>query len=269
MRDILKRREYTSVMIMNNRLWKGLDNPRTVWLDESEWKVILDCHEAMVSETEFEEAQKIFCKVRKADKLPNQYLLRRLICCGNCGRSMRRQKHTPTVYYHCCKSSANKETSCPVGDCFCEKDLERVVQNDLLEKLRLLVEADERLRQTAASAKGTEENLRFRLDQIEKRLKQISLSRTGAYERYADGSLSRELYLAERDRLYAAADILTVEKEKLEKELVSLVRSKNQDMTDTVQKAQEVLSASELTNDMFLFFIDRVNVYTGMRVEII
>ncbi|MFR6409910.1 MAG: recombinase family protein [Dialister invisus] len=55
-RDILKRREYTGVMIMNNRLWKGLDNPRTVWIDESEWKVILDCHEAMVSETEFEEA---------------------------------------------------------------------------------------------------------------------------------------------------------------------------------------------------------------------
>lgn len=173
------------------------------------------------------------------------------------------------MYYHCCKSSANKETSCPVDDRFYEKDLERVVQNDLLEKLRLLVEADERLHQTVASAKGTEKNLRFRLDQIEKRLKQISLSRTGAYERYADGSLSQELYLAERDRLYSTADILAVEKEKLEKELVSLIRSKNQDMTDTVQKAQEVLSASDLTNDMLLFFIDRVNVYTGMRVEII
>ena len=268
-RDILKRREYTGVMIMNNRLWKGLDNPRTVWLDESEWKVIPDCHEAIVSETEFEEAQKVFRKVRKADKLPNQYLLRRLIHCGNCGRSMQRQKHNPAVYYHCCKSSANKETTCPVGERFYEKDLERVVQNDLLEKLRLLVEADERLRKTVASAKGTEENLRFRLDQMEKRLKQISLSRTGAYERYADGSLSRDLYLAERDRLYAEADTLAAEKDKLEKELVSLVRSKNQDMTDTVQKAQEVLSASELTNDMLLFFIDRVNVYTGMRVEII
>lgn len=268
-RDILKRREYTGVMIMNNRLWKGLDNPRTVWLDESEWKVIPDCHEAIVSETEFEAAQKVFRKVRKADKLPNQYLLRRLIHCGNCGRSMQRQKHNPAVYYHCCKSSANKETTCPVGERFYEKDLERVVQNDLLEKLRLLVTADERLRKTAASAKGTEENLRFRLDQIEKRLKQISLSRTGAYERYADGSLSRDLYLAERDRLYAEADTLTAEKDKLEKELISLVRSKNQDMTDTVHKAQEVLSASELTNDMLLFFIDRVNVYTGMRVEII
>ncbi len=268
-RDILKRREYTGVMVTNNRRWKGLDNPRTVRLDESEWKVIPDCHEAIVSEAEFEEAQKIFRKVRKAEKLPNQYLLRRLIHCGNCGRSMERQKHNPAVYYHCCKSSANKETSCPVGERFYEKELERVVQNDLLEKLRLLVEADERLRETVASAKGTEENLRFRLDQIEKRLKQISLNRTGAYERYADGALSRDLYLAERDRLYAEAGTLTEEKDKLEKELLSLVRSKNQDMTDTVQKAKEVLSASELTNDMLLFFIDRVNVYTGMRVEII
>ena len=143
------------------------------------------------------------------------------------------------------------------------------MQNDLLEKLRLLVEANERLQQTAASTKGSEENLRFRLDQIEKRLKQISVKRTGAYERYADGYLNRELYLAERDKLYAEADALTEEKEKLEKELLSLVQSKNQDMSDAVNKAEEVLSAGELTNEMLLFFIDRVNVYTGMRVEII
>ncbi len=268
-RDILKRREYTGVMVMNNRLWKGLDNPRTVLIDESEWKIIPNCHEAIVSEAEFEDAQKVFRKIRKYGKTQNEYLLRSLIYCGNCGRSMQRQKHNPAVYYNCSKSAANRETSCPVGEKFYEKDLERVVQNDLLEKLRLLVEADERLRETAASTKGTEENLRFRLEQIEKRLKQISLSRTGAYERYADGSLSRELYLAERDRLYDEADTLAAEKDKLEKELVSLVRSKNQDMTDAVQKAHEVLSVGELTNEMLLFFIDRVNVYTGMRVEII
>ena len=268
-RDILKRREYIGVLVMNNRLWKGLDNPRTVWLDESEWKIIPDCHEAIVSEAEFEEAQKVFRKIRKYDKTQNQYLLRGLIHCGNCGRSMQRQKHNPAPYYSCGKSAANKKTNCPVGEKFYERDLERVVQNDLLEKLRLLVEANDRLQQTAASTKGSEENLRFRLDQIEKRIKQISLKRTGAYERYADGCLDRELYLAERDKLYAEANTLTEEKDKLEKELLSLVQSKNQDMADAVNKAEEVLSAGELTNEMLLFFIDRVNVYTGMRVEII
>ena len=87
-RDILKRREYTGVLVMNNRLWKGLDNPKTVWPDESEWKIIPECHEAIVSEVEFEEAQKVFRKIRKYDKTQNQYLLRGLVHCGNCGRSM-------------------------------------------------------------------------------------------------------------------------------------------------------------------------------------
>ena len=77
------------------------------------------------------------------------------------------------------------------------------------------------------------------------------------------------MYLAERDKLYVEADTLTDEKDKLEKELLSLVQSKNQDMADAINKAEEVLSAGELTNEMLLFFIDRVNVYTGMRVEII
>ena len=33
--------------------------------------------------------------------------------------------------------------------------------------------------------------------------------------------------------------------------------------------ARRTLTADELTNEMLLFFIDRVNVYSGMRVEII
>ncbi|MGN8889078.1 recombinase family protein [Dysosmobacter sp. HCP28S3_G4] len=269
-REILKRREYTGVMVMNQRHWKGLDNPRTVWTDESEWQIIPDCHEAIVSESEYEEAQKVFRKIRKGyDRSPDQYLLRSLVHCGACGRTMQRQKHSPVVYYTCLKSVSNRETACPVGERFIEADLERIVKNDLLEKLRLLVDADDRLYAAAAASEGTEENIRFRLEQIEKRMKQISLKRTGAYERYADGYLDRELYLAERDKLYAEADTLTEEKDKLEKELLSLTRSKNKDMEDAVNKVQDVLSASELTNEMLLFFIDRVNVYSGMRVEII
>lgn len=82
------------------------------------------------------------------------------------------------------------------------------MQNDLLEKLQLLVEADKRLHKTAASTKGMEENLRFWLEHVKKRL--------------------------ERDRLYAEADTLAAEKDEQEKQLVSLARSINQDVTDDV-----------------------------------
>lgn len=269
-REILKRREYTGVMVMNQRRWKGLDNPRTVWTDESEWQIIPDCHEAIVSESEYEEAQKVFRKIRKGyDRSPDQYLLRSLVHCGACGRTMQRQKHSPVVYYTCLKSVSNRETACPVGERFIEADLERIVKNDLLEKLRLLVDADDRLYAAAAASEGTEENLRFRLEQIEKRMKQISISRVSAYERYAEGRLQRDIYLMERDKLNAESDSLSSEKERLEKELLSLSQSRNRELTETCDMARRTLNADELTNEMLLFFIDRVNVYSGMRVEII
>ena len=269
-REILKRREYTGVMVMNQRRWKGLDNPRTVWTDESEWQIIPDCHEAIISESEYEEAQKVFRKIRKGyDRSPNQYLLRSLVHCGACGRAMQRQKHSPVIYYTCLKSVSNRETACPVGERFIEADLERIVKNDLLEKLRLLVDADDRLYAAAAASEGTEENLRFRLEQIEKRMKQISVSRVSAYERYAEGRLQRDIYLMERDKLNAENDRLSAEKERLEKEHLSLSQSRDRELTETCDMARRTLTADELTNDMLLFFIDHVNVYSGMRVEII
>ena len=182
---------------------------------------------------------------------------------------MQRQKHSPVIYYTCLKSVSNRETACPVGERFVEADLERIVKNDLIEKLRLLVDADDRLYAAAAVSEGTEENLRFRLEQIEKRMKQISVSRVSAYERYAEGRLQRDIYLMERDKLNAENDRLSAEKERLEKGLLSLSQSRNRELTETCDLARRTLTADELTNEMLLFFIDRVNVYSGMRVEII
>ena len=131
------------------------------------------------------------------------------------------------------------------------------------------MDADERLFAAAAASEGTEENLRFRLEQIEQRIKQISVSRVSAYERYAEGRLQRDIYLMERDKLNTESDSLTTEKERLEKDLLALSQSRNRELTETCDMARRTLTADELTNEMLLFFIDRVNVYSCMRLEII
>ena len=268
-RNILKKLEYTGVLVLNQRQWKGLGVPHTTWNDRSEWKILPNCHEAIVSMDEYDKAQAVFRTIRKYNRHPHQYALRGLVRCGVCGRIMFRNIRKRTTYYSCNKSSTNRDTACPLGERFPEHELERVVQNDLLEKLRLLVTTHEHLQEAAASAKGTEENLRLRLDRIEKRVKQISVSRITSYERYVDGRMDKAVYLAERDRLNVEGSKLTEEKEQLEKDLSALAHSRNQSITGTVQKAYEVLAADELSNEMLLFFVDRVNVYTGMRVEIV
>lgn len=268
-RAIIRRREYTGAMVANKRIWKGIDSPHTLWKDESEWKIIPNCHEAIVTEEEFEQAQAAIRTMKKIEKRPVEYLLRSLIRCGNCGRIMRRQSTCKRVYYSCQVSRADRETKCPIGERFYEDELERIIGGDLIEKLQLLVEADEHFQKVATSLEGTEENLRFRLEQTEKRLKQISLSRIHAYEQYTEGKLSRDMYLIEKEKLGTEADTLAADKERLEQELIPLSQSQNRELRDTADQAREILAADQLTNEMLLMFIDRVNVFSGMRVEII
>ena len=44
-------------MVSNTKKWKSIDDPRTLQNDESEWIVVPDCHEAIVTGEEYEKAR--------------------------------------------------------------------------------------------------------------------------------------------------------------------------------------------------------------------
>lgn len=266
--EILKRRIYTGALVSQTRAWKGLDNPQTTLRDESDWIVVPNCHEAIVTDDEFEKAQSIVRKVRKYDRSASDYLLRSLLHCGVCGRTLSRNSRVKTIYFMCDKSKHKSDTQCPVGEKFIEKELERVISADLIEKLNLLVDSEQRMRETAQKLKGSEENLRQSLSRIERRLKQNSMARITAYERYSDGQTTRDIFLIERDKLAAETQQLTDEKAKLEQELMSLSQAQDSELTAMADTARTYLKADELTNRMALCFIDRIDVYSGMRLHI-
>ena len=67
-------------------------------------------------------------------------------------------------------------------------------------------------------------------------MKRNQSERLGAYERYSDGKISRDEYLAIRDKLYGS-------------------------------EARALLRAENVTNEMLLFFISRVKVYSNLKFE--
>ena len=168
----------------------------------------------------------------------------------------------------CDKSKHKSDTQCPVGEKFIEKELERVISADLIEKLNLLVDSEQRMRETAEKLKGSEENLRQSLSRIERGLKQNAVARVSAYERYSDGQTTRDMFLIERDKLAAEAQQLTDEKPKLEQELMSLSQTQDSELTAMADTARTYLKTEALTNRMMLCFIDRIDVYSGMRLHI-
>ena len=267
---ILRMKLYTGAMVSNTYTRKSLDNPSSFKNAESEWIVVPDCHEAIVTDDEYTNAQKAIRKyTRNENTAPQSYPLRSLVRCGVCGRAMLRHPQSKRKYYVCDKSVANPYTACPVKEKFYEADIEEIVMQDLREKLRLFVDNQKRIKEAENSTHGTEANIRACISQAEKQLKQKLFERKSAYEKYVDEIFSKDEFMAIKARIATDEEKLNKEIENYRNKLENITANKNSHMVTLTEKAEDYLSRECLTNDMLLYFINKVNVYSGGKIEIV
>lgn len=268
---VLRRREYTGAIVSGRKRWKTIDNTQVQQKDETEWIIIPDCHEPIVSTEKFEVAQRAILGGRKKyQREPKKYLLRSLVRCGVCGRIMTRKKkgaHT-LPYYYCDKNRYIEDSPCPTLERFYEEDLERIVIHSLSQLLETVVDCDRRVREAAAKTHGTSENLRRSILHLEQSIKQNGVKKMESYEQYSDGKISRETFLSRRAGLVAEVERLTGEKTALEEQLAVMEQAQKSELHEAAEAATNFLSSENVTNAMLLNFIERVNVFTGNRVEI-
>lgn len=267
-RRIIQHKIYTGAVISQTRQWKNIDVQHTYMRDESEWIIVPNCHEAIVNNVEYEKAQFVIRKIEAYERGEKDYMLRSLIRCGMCGRAMSRNPRGKEVTYYCDKSRFVEDTDCPVGERFKENDLEKVISDSFICLLNLIINHDKELKKAVSKTKGTEANLKQSILRLEKSIKQNSQAKVTAYERYSDGDISRNEFIAIRDQLAMELTKYNDEKSKIEKQLTEMQNAVDPEMNQLTATAYEFLNAEQITNQMLLFFIDRIYVYSGMRIEI-
>lgn len=233
---ILHRLEYTGAAVSHRKQWKRIDNSHTIQNDPDEWIVVPDCHEVIVSKETYEQAQEAILRKGKYQRKALDYPLRSL---------------------------------CPIRERFYEADLERLVIASLSQILRVAADEDKRLRSAAASMKGTAENIRLSIGKAEQQMKKNAAEKMDAYERYSEGEISRGEFMKARGRITAENASLEAQKARLEKQLSELEQVSSSELRETAAAADSVFQAGNITNQMLLQFIERVNVYSGMKVEIV
>lgn len=269
--DILQRQEYTGAVVSQKKKYKGIEQPQTLSRDKKDWIIVPDCHEALVSKESFEAAQEAILKCGAYERKTESYLLRSLVRCGCCGRTMSRVKKGRNVgsFYKCDKNRYIENSPCPIGERFYEADLEKTVVQSLSQVLQVTVDEERRLQEAAAKTKGTAENLRREILRTEQCLKQNAVEKLQFYERYADGSLSKEEFLVIRNKIVQETESLEKEKTALEEQLSTLEQSGDTELKELAAEASSFLEADNVTNEMLRLFIDKVYVYSGMRIEIV
>ena len=228
--------------------------------DKSDWIIVENMHEPIVTKAEFEAAQMAIRKEgKKAPRKTSDYPLQGLVRCDNCKRAMRRRVWNGKAYFTCMNSMQDSDTECAVGENYAEDELERVAFNAIKQAIQLAEQEQSQRKHTAEKCKSDVDKVK----RLQSQAEQLKAAKLRLYEKYAAEEISREAYLKAKAEL----DSKLAENERAVKEAMP-----DSPKTDADTRLIDVCNSSKgvdrLTHDLAYAFIKGIYVYPEERVEI-
>lgn len=265
-RRILLNYEYTGALVRGKTCNYGVGMKPTKKRHESEWITVEDVNPPIVSKKLFARAGKVIQK-QKADRcvIPHEYPLKGKLRCGNCRRALTHVLTDDTAFLICHNGlEIGKYSNCNV-ERYPAKEIEQVVWRVVRELICLLNKIGPKIQSK------TEDKVQMLIAkemELTRSIKQWKAEKLLQYELYADGSLSKELYLRNREelteRIERAEQTLTANQEKI---------SKQRDLIESAEHlsglSRMYLGETELTYEIAQAFVERVFVYNRNRIEIV
>ena len=236
---------------------------------------IEDSHAAIVTPEEFEQAQKVIMLQHGNHQTGNytkhQYPLKGKVYCGYCQKLMKYRvlkKLGPS--FNCRFSAAAVDSPCkriPIS----EKVLEEIVRNALTAQIKQAEHVLEILHERERKALICFSALERQEEKLSAEKAEIVEQRVALYEQYADGNMSKEEFIRQRDAYRAQEDERMEQIQRLHTEKNQIFQPVKKDtdnlqaVMNTVGKAGDVM---HLSQNVVETFIDRIEVFNNERVKI-
>lgn len=261
---ILSDERYTGKLVSRKRTKVDISSRKTVALPKSEWIVVPDTHEAIVSEEIFQKVQSNF-KPRNITGCTNQpkHIFYGKLKCGFCNHSLQRKLIRKEPFYSCEEGKFVQNDQC---------NSVKLSEQALKEILLSAINAQIQLILNVTSSKEWKE----KEDEVVKLQKQIKeqralmekwkLAKILAYEEFCDGKISKDEYLRRKEEYsdsITSAEAMILQWEK-EIDLENLQISQNNEL----KSCQRFASATELTREMLEEFIQVIRVFDKGPIEI-
>ena len=268
---ILKNPIYTGVLIQGKETTPSYKVHKRIAKDKSEWTVIEDSHEAIISEIDFDSVQKVLkCDTRRSPDDKAVGLFSGMLFCGDCGASMVR-KTVPAgekkyVYYVC---SAHKQDKSCSPHRMRDAALEEIVLDSLRQHIREVVNMSELLdiTDTAPLRTAQAQKVQRQLDKKREEYEKLQKLLMSLYENLTDGVIDREEYARLKASFTARADEAERQMDALRESLSDIQShgTENVWMNEFI-KRQELVS---LDRAVVVALIDKILIHSNNVVEII
>ena len=268
---ILKNPIYTGVLIQGKETTPSYKVHKRIAKDKSEWTVIEDSHEAIISGIDFDSVQKVLkCDTRRSPDDKAVGLFSGMLFCGDCGASMVR-KTVPAgekkyVYYVC---SAHKQDKSCSPHRMRDTALEEIVLDSLRQHIREVVNMSELLNitDTAPLRNAQAQKVQRQLDKKREEYEKLQKLLMSLYENLTDGVIDREEYARLKASFTARADEAERQMDALRESLNDIQShgTENVWMNEFI-KRQELAS---LDRAVVVALIDKILIHSNDVVEII
>ena len=284
--DILANPAYIGKRVYGCRhsaIYKGI---RLEKVPESEWYVIENAHEPLVSKELYEKVHGIMQKnsekrqesMKKTAKARAKMidLFDGRIFCADCGYRMYFHRHQMNVKdkhwyadYYCSSSQIRRQLGCS-----CHRITQIEVDKKVLEAIRMQMklaldyeEMIDRLKNSKAE-KAVRKRLNDAVKSLSVKTSNMQKRRTKLYEDYADGIIDEEEYLYMKDTYER-------EYEQLNRQLEAFIQKRNDYIeafsteNKWIKMMKGIRNVRKLTKDVVDAVIEKVSVYDDGRLEII
>lgn len=247
---ILHNEVYTGRLVQGKTKRLDYRSKKKINVPMRDWTIVDNTHEAIVPAEQFELVQRILeTETRRPNDAETVALFAGFLYCGDCGsRLVRRSasyKGKRYIYYQCSGSKQNK------GSCTSHM-LEILHERE--RKALIFFSALERQEEKLSAEKAELVKLRVAL-----------------YEQYADGNMSKEEFIRQRDAYRVQEDERMEQIQRLRTERDQIFQPVKKDtdnlqaMMNTVGEAGDVM---HLSQNVVEAFIDRIEVFNDERVKI-
>ena len=236
---------------------------------------IEDSHAAIMTPEEFAQAQKVIMLQHGNHQAGNytkrQYPLKGKVYCGYCRKLMKYRvlkKLGPS--FNCRFSATAVDSPCkriPIS----EKMLEEIVRNALTVQIKQAEHMLEILHERERKALIFFSALERQEEKLSAEKAELVKLRVALYEQYADGNMSKEEFIRQRDAYRVQEDerMEQIQRLRTEKNQIFLPVRKDADNLQTVvSAAEEAGDVMHLSQNVVETFIDRIEVFNDERVKI-
>ena len=267
-RKILNDKNYIGCMVYGKTKIPDPGTGKEVPVPRSEWKLLENHHEPIVSKETFEKAQSLQIRYTKKSKFDRgSTMLGGYVKCGNCHRSL--TSSSPVhghILYSCAYSRGKKDTGCFAGKAD-NKMLEHIVLAEIKAYLRQNISQKQMQQSMRKQHEERIEAYNMESANCEKRQEQIKIQNRQNYEKYHEGQMNQKQFMEAKKQLEEERDRLQKRVQELD-ELINGEKEILMKKNVPVEQMLKYLGYEKLTREMLEEYVQGIYVYDDGRVEV-